>query len=334
MSADRKERTIRVLQILERTDEKTPLNSKQIIDILENEFLIGKPHRESISNDIKMLERCGYKIKQAKDKRKGWYLDKHTFDDWELKIMMDSIQQAQCISKNEASVFIEKLLSITSNRGRDRFSKLIIPNPSNRSSEKNCGKNIDILLESMYKKRKIEFQYTEINNRMERVLRKEGRIYILNLYIIYWSDNNYYIIGSHDNHDGLTCYRMDRMVNIRMSDEKSIDSRDKLGDNPEFRIREYIDKSVNHFSGDMVRVEVEFTPSRINNQIIYDFAGNDMSIIKLSEEKCVVSFKKMYSDTLIGWFLKYQDKFKVNKPEKLKDEIVCALVKAIQLYNE
>ena len=55
MAAERKEKVIRVLQILQTTDKKTPVNATQIVDKLENEYVIGKTDRRSIYRDVKML---------------------------------------------------------------------------------------------------------------------------------------------------------------------------------------------------------------------------------------------------------------------------------------
>ena len=38
-----------------------------------------------------LLESAGFGIKRCTDKRKGWYMDKRLFQDYELKIMCDSI---------------------------------------------------------------------------------------------------------------------------------------------------------------------------------------------------------------------------------------------------
>ena len=127
MAVERKEKIIRVLQILQTTDKKTPINANQIIDKLENEYLIGKAERRSIYRDINMLQSCGYTIEQAKDKKLGWYMDKHAFDDWEIKVMMDAVQQARCVSVEEAKNIKKKLLELTSKRGRDKFSHMIMP---------------------------------------------------------------------------------------------------------------------------------------------------------------------------------------------------------------
>ena len=186
----------------------------------------------------------------------------------------------------------------------------------------------------MYLHKKIRFQYTEINNAMEKVLRKEGKMYQLNLYTIYWSDNNYYLIGSHDNHDGLTNYRLDRIENMSMSSEETIPAEEKIGVNPELVIQDYIKKSVNHFSGDTIRIEVEYKPAPITNAILYDFAGEGIRVRPLDNGKYKAVFKKMDSVTLVGWFVQYANRFKVISPKSLKDKIIESLEHAKSIYSE
>ena len=169
---------------------------------------------------------------------------------------------------------------------------------------------------------------------MEKVLRKEGKMYQLNLYTIYWSDNNYYLIGSHDNHDGLTNYRLDRIENMSMSSEDAIPAEEKIGVNPELVIQNYIKKSVNHFSGDTIRIEVEYEPAPSTNAILYDFAGDGIRVRPLEKGKYKAVFKKMDSVTLVGWFVQYANRFKVISPESLKGKIIENLEQAQGIYSE
>jgi predicted DNA-binding transcriptional regulator YafY len=334
MATERKEKLIRVLQILESTDEKSPMNSDQIIEKLDCKYTLGKLDRRSIYKDIQMLQYCGYQIKQCRDKRKGWYMDQHAFDDWEIKIMMDAVQQAKCISAEEAVDIRKKLLSLTSSRGKRRFSQLMNPFSNQADVENATGKHIELMMEAMFLHKKIEFQYTEITNNMEKVIRREGKIYCLNLYTIYWAGNNYYLIGAHDNHDGLTHYRLDRIVNLHISDEIAIDAKEKIGPNPEDFIQKYIEESVNHFSGKLVRLVVEYIPDPVTNAILYDFAGRDIRV-KLQQNGIYrAKFTKMFSVTLIGWFLQYANRFKVVKPKTLKQEIAKELSEATAKYQE
>ncbi|MDD3417399.1 MAG: WYL domain-containing protein [Clostridia bacterium] len=334
MATERKEKLIRVLQIMESTDEKSPMNASQIVEKLDSKYTLGDIDRRSIYRDISMLQYCGYQITQCKDKRKGWYMEKHAFDDWEIKIMMDAVQQAKCVSEKETVEIREKLLALTSNRGRSRFSHMIRPVKDCSEVDVEIGQYIEMMLEAMFLHKKIEFQYTEITNDMEKVLRRNGKVYKLNLYTIYWASNNYYLIGSHDNHEGLTHYRLDRILNLCISDEYAIDAKEKVGPNPEMFIQNYIEESVNHYSGDVVRIEVEYEPDPAMNAILYDFAGKDVKVRKQKNGLYRASFTKMNSVTLIGWFLQYGNWFKVIAPEHLKLEVMSELGKALHKYED
>lgn len=332
MATERKEKLIRVLQLLESTDKKTPMNATQIVDKLENEYQIGKVDRRSIYRDVRLLQSCGYAIEQSKDKKMGWYMEKHAFEDWEIKIMMDAVQQARCVSVDEAKELRERLLALTSKRGRSRFSHMMMPIAGNVDVDEKIGHYIETMLEAMFMHKKIEFQYTEVNDELQKVLRREGKKYVLNLYEIYWSDNNYYLIGSHDNHDGLTNYRLDRIENLEMSEEYAIDAKEKIGINPELIIQKYIQESVNHFSGETIRIEVEYEPNQVTNAILYDFAGKNVKVKKFNNGKCIAIFSKMDSVTLTGWFMQYASMFKVVEPERLKDKIKTELKIAFNNY--
>lgn len=164
MSTSHKEKIIRVLQLFQTTDEKTPMNAVQISQKLEEEYGMENVHRTSIYDDVRLLQSCGYPIKQAENSHKGWYMEKHLLEDWEIKLMLDSVQQARCVSVHEANEIRNKLLNLTSQRGRSRFSHMIMPLPGNVRGVGQIGEYIEIMLEAMYLHKKIRFQYTEINN--------------------------------------------------------------------------------------------------------------------------------------------------------------------------
>ena len=60
MSTPHKEKIIRVLQLFQTTDEKTPMNAVQISQKLEEEYGMENVHRTSIYDDVRLLQSCGY----------------------------------------------------------------------------------------------------------------------------------------------------------------------------------------------------------------------------------------------------------------------------------
>lgn len=55
MSTSHKEKIIRVLQLFQTTDEKTPMNAVQIRQKLEEEYGMENVHRTSIYDDVRLL---------------------------------------------------------------------------------------------------------------------------------------------------------------------------------------------------------------------------------------------------------------------------------------
>lgn len=72
MATETKEKLIRVLQLMQTTDEKTPMNATQIVEKLSTEYELEGVNRKSIYRDIALLQDCGYDIVQTEDKRSGW----------------------------------------------------------------------------------------------------------------------------------------------------------------------------------------------------------------------------------------------------------------------
>lgn len=98
------------------------MNAVQISQKLEEEYGMENVHRTSIYDDVRLLQSCGYPIKQAENSHKGWYMEKHLLEDWEIKLMLDSVQQARCVSVHEANEIRNKLLDLTSQRTKQIFA--------------------------------------------------------------------------------------------------------------------------------------------------------------------------------------------------------------------
>lgn len=59
-----------------------------------------------------------------------------------------------------------------------------------------------------------------------------------------------------------------------------------------------------------------------------------VSVRPLDNGKYKAVFKKMDSVTLVGWFVQYENRFKVISPKSLKDKIIESLEHAKSIYSE
>lgn len=79
---------IRVLQILEKhSDSEHPIKHDKIVELLESEYGLTI-ERKAIGRNISLLNEAGYEIETTK---KGSYLAERTFEDSELKLLIDGV---------------------------------------------------------------------------------------------------------------------------------------------------------------------------------------------------------------------------------------------------
>lgn len=334
---ERKEKLIRILQILQDTDSRSPMNATDIIQRLE-EFNVGTVDRRAVYGDILMLGSCGYPIVKSGGRKKGWYWEKHAFEDWEVKVMMDAVEQARFLTVEDTQSIRKKLLKLISARGRKRFACLMDTDAGIRGEERQTGQFLELILEALYLGKKIRYQYTQVTDDLSFDIRRDSqgkeKEYVLNLYALHWSDNNYYLIGVHDHYDNITNYRLDRVRNLRIDEQDVIPAKEKLGEYPELAIQNYVKRSVGHFAGELVTVELEYTPGQITNAILYDFVGKDARVSRMPDGRARVRFRKYESVTLAAWVLQHADLFQVIQPQSLRNQVVGILQSSLELYGD
>ena len=65
---------------------------------------------------------------------------------------------------------------------------------------------------------------------------------------------------------------------------------------------------------------MEYKPEPATNAILYDFVGKMYRSKNWKMEIAEPFFYKMNSVTLLGWFMKYMDKFMVIEPQMLREK--------------
>ena len=110
-----------VLDILKRTDEKHPVNSSQIIEELKNKGV--KAERKSIGKYVQIFrDEMDYDIVLCDNKNLGWYMRGLMFEDYELKMLADSVASAKFLTIDNSRKLIKKILTLAT-KGGGRYYK-------------------------------------------------------------------------------------------------------------------------------------------------------------------------------------------------------------------
>ena len=219
---------IYILEILRKyTDAEHTLDQKDIIDRLRIDYGLVID-RKAVRNNIEKLVDMKYPIKFTETEREGntiwsdfWY--KSDFSDAELRLMIDSILFSNHIPHAQRQKLVKKIEGLTSEHFKS-YVKHIATLPDTGESNKQIFYNIAFLDEAISKKKKVAFRYLDmgIDKNMYPKLNDEGepKVYIVSPYQMAARDGKYYLICNHDGYDEISNYRIDRISEAEVLDEK------------------------------------------------------------------------------------------------------------------
>lgn len=328
--ANTKLKLLRILEIISETDEEHPITAMGISDKLK--YYGIEAERKSICRDINILkDDAGYDIVQALDNKQGYYMASREFEDWEVKILIDAVWGAKFLTKDSTEKLSQKLLNLTSVDSQ-KMLKTVTPVKSKiKGSNVTTKINIDTLLKAIKYGRKVVFQYSYTDTDLSSKLRRDGLLYVVNPYSLIWRGEYYYLVGNYDKYDDLSCYRLDRLRSLSISDEQMKPVRDILGANADFRLEEYVRASLYRYGGEKIKLTLEVASYMVDDLI--DYFGTDL-VLTNYDDKLRVTVDVLDSNGLYYWLLQYEKNVKVITPASVKDKLLLKVKDILKLYEE
>lgn len=322
-----KQKLLKILDILKKTDEAHPVTANQIIKQLR---LWGiDAERKSVLRDISVLNECGYDIVLHRDNKLGFYLASRDFEDWELKVLADAVLSSRFLTRSETERLVQKIYSQSSTAGEKKL-KALTPISFEKSENRTVKISIDRIISAICEKKKIAFQYEFTDITLCKKLKREGFKYSVSPFALYRRDDRYYIIANTDGYDDLSCYRLDRMRSLEVTDQPSRSAESIVGSNADLGIADYIRHTLYNFGGDKITLTLEIKGSAIDDVI--DFFGNDIKI-RSEEDKIAVKVRTTESEGLYRWLLQFSGSVTATAPLNVTVEMRRRLQDAAKIYG-
>lgn len=284
-----------ILEILRKyTDEEHTLEQKDIIDIFLRDY-DTEIDRKTVRHNIEDLLNMHYPIQFSEVPRDGntvwtdfWY--KNSFSDAELRLMIDSLLFSNHIPHTQRQKMLKKIEGLSSDHFKSyvrHIATLRDPGDSN----KQIFYNIAFLDEAISKKVKVAFQYLDrdIDMKMRPKLDKDGKpkIYVVSPYQMAARDGKYYLICNHDGYDEISNYRVDRISEIEVTEEKIRPFRElPHAEGYDFDLNKYMKEHINMFaSGNTV---VRFRIVRRMVADVVDIFGKDVRFEDVTDDYVTV----------------------------------------------
>ena len=325
-----KHKFLYILDILNKySDEDHIIPMKELEERLTSLGISGE--RKSIARDLVALKEFGYDISTYEENRKGSYMRSRTFEESELRILIDAVLSSKCITKKKSKELIKKLETLTSKHMVEKLWSQIYIDDRIKCSNEEIYYNIDKINKAISENKKITFNYYTYDIQKGWTACRDGREYELSPYGLAWHEDFYYLIGLHKRYPNFAHYRVDRMRKINISGEMRKDASYIPECKNGFNTAEYMKKTFKMYSGETSRVELKFNMIYLNKAV--DIFGEDAHFIKVDDDNFMVTTEANLSEGLISWILQFGAKVEVIYPETLREEIKKRAEEMVRVYE-
>lgn len=308
----------------EKTDEDNFLTIAQMKEILSGEYGLDA-HRQTIVDDMELLTAFGMDIEVIKSTQNRYHLVSRTFDLPELKLLIDAVESARFITKKKSQELTQKLSSMASvYQGGELVRNIDVEGRIKAHNEK-IYLIMDSINTAINEGKKISFQYFAYNVRKERKAKHNGEEYVFSPYKLVWNGDYYYAVGYSDKHEGIGCFRVDRIIS---SPKKLKEAAVPMP--ADFDMSVFLDSMFRMYNGP--RREVELICDNNVMDAIIDRFGEDVQVYAHNMTSFRIIVNTAVSHVLFSWIFGFGGKVKIKGPEDVKTqyaELVRSAAEAI-----
>lgn len=308
-----------------RTDENHPLTGNQIIQYLNNNDI--KAERKTIYDDIATLTGSGLPVETKKiGHSNAYFIEKRVFEDVELFLLADAVASSKFLTIKKSNDLIEKLQKLTSDYKAKQLRRSIHVENRTKSFNDFIYYNINEIQSAIFSDRNISFNYFEYDMQKKKQLKHGGQTYVVSPFQLICENNNYYLTCYCHNHKKICRYRVDRMKNVSVEDEK----RQKLTEDEEQELKNL--RSVyNMYGGQIENVQIQFDNKLIN--VVIDRFGERVICHPNSDNTFFINVEVQISPTFWGWLFQFGKDAKILSPSKIADMAKDKLKETSELYK-
>lgn len=314
---------LRILQILEQySDCDNPLKQEDIANYLDKDYGIII-ERKAIGRNLSLLKEAGYDILSD---RRGSYLASREFDDSELRLLIDGVLASKHITAKHSKELIEKLCSLSNKYFRSHVKNIWSVNEWSKTDNRALFYNIEIIDTAIEQGKQIAFSYNKYgaDKKLHKTSDQRATPYQMILH-----NQRYYLVACNEKWKNLGHYRLDRITDIRLTDEPATPLQSLPGHKNGIDYKEYATSLPYMFTDRLENIEFLAEPG-IVDQIVDWFGEN--ARIQLCGDKLKV-YVKASPNAMEYWAMQYLNFVEILSPVSLRSRIAANLEAAREKYN-
>ncbi|ADL34707.1 hypothetical protein bpr_I1973 [Butyrivibrio proteoclasticus B316] len=297
--------------MIRKTDDDHALTMPQIIDLLSEQGISAD--RKSIYDDFDALREIGLDIIGEKE-GKGYYyrVGGKRFELAELMLLVDAIQSSKFITAKKSSDLIKKVTDLASEYEAKQLKRQVVVQGRIKTMNESIYYLVDDIHRAMVENKSITFQYLQWNLDKVMVPRKD-HLYETSPWALTWDDENYYLIGYDREAGKIKHYRVDKMKDITLTEDKRVGKEEFES----YDMGSYSKQNFGMFGKKVsTTVDLEFDNGFVG--IMIDRFGKEMPIRPAKKEGWSRTHVDVFiSDQFYGWIFAMGGKVRITGPENI-----------------
>ena len=318
---------LKLYEILrQHTDEDHPLSTNQLCAMLETEGITCD--RRTLAEDIDILNANGFEVLRRRTRYAMlFYIVDRRFDLAEVKILIDAIQAASFITKQKTIELTDKVASLAGSYMAAALTGNLVTFNTRKHTNEAIYYTVDALERALRQKLKASFQYFDLDENGNRVLRKKSERYVVNPVGLVYHEDNYYFVTYHETHEATVNYRVDRMTNVKIEEgpvaEQAIALSGELG--------AYTERVFKMFNGPQATIELQFDRKLID--AVHDKFGEGVEIVACKRSLCKAKVDVLVSPVFFGWCFQFAKSMKILSPVSVAAEMKEHAQQVAKMYR-
>ena len=328
-SDNQKLKLLYIRDYLERnSDEQHPVGAQELIDMLARHGISCE--RKAVYSDIRALQDFGIDILNRRGQNGGYYIGSRNFELPELKLLIDAVQSSRFLTEKKSRELIAKLCRECNRYDESLMHRDVVIDRRVKSMNETIYYNVDAIQDAISRGVQITFRYFDWGIDGKRRYREKE--YKASPYGLCQDNENCYLLAHSPRH-AVTSYRVDRMTDILLTEEKRVPCPELTGP----RLVEHANQLFQMYSGERTSVKLRFHRKLTN--AVFDRFGRDIMLIPAGEDHFTFVVEVAVSPLFLSWIIGFGEKAQIVYPQGVADqcrslaEVAIAQHPAVKMQN-
>jgi len=272
-------------------------------------------------------------------KSRGYYVHQRKYTLEDIRLLAECVYTSKFIDEDKTEDLIEILTQHLSIYDADKIKHDAYLTDRIRTDNTKLYSNIQTISDAMSKvldgkkhvPEKIKFKYVKysIQNVAKRVERRGGEDYIVSPFCLMINDGNYYLLSLDDKSGKMRTFRVDRMRNIRLTNEPRCGEEEFKS----IKLSEYVKEHFGMFPGKQEHVTIRFIAPLLDT-VVDRFGTSGVVYSKDADGNHVKAIVNVaVSEQFYGWVCGFGKRMKIVSPSPVVEDFKKHLDKMRGMYD-